>query len=364
MVEGIKFYMLYTNPLWIADIDTVSENLQAELDELAGSSVLITGASGLICSAVVDVLFRYNNTHTTPIKILAAGRSAEKMRGRFGEMIDRGDFEYVPYDSSRSDQIFHVHADYIIHGGANAYPAMITKEPVETMLGNFTGVKVLLDYAREQGTKRFLYISSSEVYGKKEGSFPYREDEYGYVDLLNPRSSYAVGKRAAETLCVSYAAEYGVNSVIVRPGHVYGPTASSEDNRVSSAWAYAAARGEDIIMKSDGSQLRSYCYCLDCASAIIKVLQKGENFHAYNISNPDSVISIRKLGEILSQSGNVNLRIVIPSVEERKEFNPMQNSSLDSKSLHALGWRGLFTAEVGLDHTEKILKQTGYTLHY
>jgi nucleoside-diphosphate-sugar epimerase len=273
-------------------------------------------------------------------------------------MVERDDFVFVAYDASKTNNYLDIHADYIIHGASNASPNMIVKEPVETMLSNFLGMKYLLDYAKEQGTKRILYISSSEVYGEKEGSEPYREGQYGYIDLLKARNSYSVGKRAAETLCASYADEYDVESVIVRPGHIYGPTASPYDNRVASAWAYSVARGEDIVMKSDGAQIRSYCYCLDCASAILKVLVSGENCHAYNISNPDSIISIKDMAEILVKSANVKLRIEIPTEEERKGFNPMSNSSLESTSLLQLGWHGCFDAETGFSHTVQILRET------
>ena len=347
--------MIYDNRLWISDIDKVMRILP-ELDSLAGKQVMITGAAGLICSAVVDVFFRYNDTHDEKIQILAAGRAIENMEARFHDMIHRSDFHFVAYDASKTDNVIDDHADYIIHGASNAFPAMIVKEPVETMLSNFLGMKYLLDYAKVQETKRVLYISSSEVYGEKEGSEPYREGQYGYIDLLKSRNSYSIGKRAAETLCASYADEYGVESVIVRPGHIYGPTASSRDNRVSSAWAFQAARGEDIVMKSDGSQIRSYCYCLDCASAILKVLLSGENCHAYNISNPNSIISIKKMAEILSRSAGVELKMELPTDEERKGFNPMSNSSLESTSLIDLGWNGCFDAEMGFAHTVEIMK--------
>lgn len=347
--------MLYDNKQWLADIDRVIEILP-ELDELSGKSVMITGAAGLICSSVVYILLRYNDTHEGKIQILAAGRWLDEMRGSFGELTDREDFTFVRYDASKTDDRLDVRADYIIHGASNAFPEMIVKEPVETMLSNFLGMKYLLDYAKDNGTRRLLYISSSEVYGKKEGSEPYREGEYGYIDLLDPRSSYSVGKRAAETLCASYFAEYGIGSVIVRPGHIYGPTSSVHDNRVSSAWAYAAARGEDIVMKSDGSQLRSYCYCLDCASAILKVLLCGEDTHAYNISNPDSIISIREMAELLVKNGGTKLVTELPTEAERKGFNPMSNSSLESEGLISLGWRGCFDAQTGFAHTVEILK--------
>ncbi len=349
--------MLYGNPTWISDIDKVIE-VVPELDRLAGKSLMITGAAGLVCSAIVDIIFRYNDTHDVKIKVLAAGRWPEEMSARFGDQVNREDFTFVVYDASKTDNVIDVHADYIIHGASNASPNMIVKEPVETMMSNFLGMKYLLDYAKEQGTTRILYISSSEVYGEKEGTEPYKEGQYGYIDLLKSRNSYSVGKRAAETLCASYADEYGMESVIVRPGHIYGPTASPYDKRVASAWSYAVAKGEDIVMKSDGSQIRSYCYCLDCASAMLKVLLCGENCHAYNISNPDSIISIKDMAEILSKSAGVELRMELPTEEERKGFNPMSNSSLESASLTGLGWHGCFDAETGFGHTVKILKET------
>ena len=349
--------MLYGNPTWISDIDKVIE-VVPELDRLAGKSLMITGAAGLVCSAIVDIIFRYNDTHDEKIQVLAAGRWPEEMSARFGDQVNREDFTFVVYDASKTDNVIDVHADYIIHGASNASPNMIVKEPVETMMSNFVGMKYLLDYAKEQGTKRILYISSSEVYGEKEGTEPYKEGQYGYIDLLKSRNSYSVGKRAAETLCASYADEYGMESVIVRPGHIYGPTASPYDKRVASAWSYAVAKGEDIVMKSDGSQIRSYCYCLDCASAMLKVLLCGENCHAYNISNPDSIISIKDMAEILSKSAGVELRMELPTEEERKGFNPMSNSSLESASLTGLGWHGCFDAETGFGHTVKILKET------
>ena len=108
-------------------------------------------------------------------------------------------------------------------------------------------------------------------------------------------------------------------------------------------------------MKSDGAQIRSYCYCLDCASAILKVLIDGENCHAYNISNPDAIVTIREMAQILAKSGNVTLKMELPSDAEKQAFNPMNNSSLNSDSLQKLGWKGLFDAERGFSHTVKVL---------
>ena len=341
---------------WRSDLDETIGQLD-ELNILSGKRVMVTGCTGLICSAVTDLLIRWNEAHEEKITILAAARNKDKTLARFSPYAQKEWFQYVPFDSAAPECIVNEPADFIIHGASNASPDKIIQEPVETMLSNILGMKALLEEAKEQKVSKVLFISSSEVYGKKEGTQPYKANEYGFIDLLNPRNSYSVGKRAAETLCISYEAEYNISSVIVRPGHIYGPTASEADQRVSSAWAYAAARGQDLVMKSDGAQIRSYCYCLDCASAILKVLIKGECGRAYNISNPDSIISIREMAQILARSGGVELKTELPTEAERKGFNPMSNSSLDSEELLALGWKGLFDAERGFAHTVEILRE-------
>ena len=343
-------------PLWTEDLDRTLGNIPW-ISGLAGRSVMMTGAGGLICSSVADLLIRYNETHPEPVRIIAAGRSEKRIRERFGKYAERPYFTFAVYDATKANPDIPVRPDYIIHGAGNSSPDLIVREPVETMMGNISGVYYLLEYARKNAVKRLLYISSSEVYGKKESPEPFREGEYGYVDLLAPRSSYAVGKSAAETLCVSFAAEYGVESVIVRPGHVYGPAAAEGDRHVSVQWAYDAARGEDLVMKSDGRQTRSYCYCLDVASAILTVLLKGQCGQAYNISDPGAVISIRRMAEILADTAGVQLKTGTATVNEQKTFNPMDNSSLDGSSLAGLGWKAGVDAGTGLEHTVRILKE-------
>ena len=108
--------MLYCNQQWISDIDKVLE-VVPELDSLAGKSVMITGAAGLVCSAIVDILFRYNDSHNCSIKILAAGRWYQEMYDRFEQLTEREDFKFIPYDASKTQNIINEHADYIIHGG-------------------------------------------------------------------------------------------------------------------------------------------------------------------------------------------------------------------------------------------------------
>lgn len=335
------------------DIDNAL--LLLDRDKLAGKRVLVTGASGLICSAVVDLLVACNQQYATGITVYAAGRSTTKLATRFPDGAAAG-VVFVAYDATAPVN-FDFEVDYIIHGASNASPDKYVSEPVDTMLANIMGVHHLLQYAADKSLEKFLYVSSSEVYGRLTHGNPMREDEYGATDILSPRSAYPMGKRAAETLCVSYANQYGMDVSIVRPGHIYGPTAQASDNRVSSAFARQAAMGENIVMKSAGTQLRSYCHCIDCATATLAVLTRGENKAAYNISNKDSVITIRQMAQVIADVSGVQLIMELPTDAEKAAFNPMDNSSLNSDKLEALGWQGQFDAATGFAHTIKAIQE-------
>lgn len=324
-------------------------------ERLDHSRILITGAGGLICSALVDLLLHRNDTAGSGIQVYAAGRSREKLANRFDHWSGRDDLHFVAYDAAKPIGCTE-RFDYLIHGASPANPAAYNAQPVETMVANFTGIHNILRYARDCGAKRVLYVSSSEVYGRKEGCDPYHEAEYGFLDLLNPRACYPSSKRAAETLCAAYGQEYGVNSVIVRPGHVYGPTATAADNRASSQFPRDVLAGKDIVMKSAGTQLRSYCYVLDCASAMLAVLLEGEKGHAYNISNRGSVVTIRQMAQAFADAAGCKLEFENPTDAESRSYNLMDNSALNAVSLENLGWQGLFDLETGVRATLDALK--------
>lgn len=316
--------------------------------------VLITGATGLICSAVVDLLYMANQEFGLDAHVYVAGRNEEKATARFD--LSNHHITFIPYEATKAFTT-DISFDYIIHGAGNASPQLYTQQPVETINGNIIGINNLLEYLHNKGSGRLLYISSSEVYGNKSTIAPFKEDDCGHIDRQNVRASYPLAKCTAEALCTAYWLEYHVDTVVVRPGHIYGPTASRADQRISSDFAYRAAAGEPLIMKSSGTQRRSYCYCLDCASAILTVLAHGESGTAYNISNSDSIISIREMAEIFAAAGGSKLLFSQPNSIEELGFNPMDNSSLNADRLEAIGWRGLFNAQVGLRHTVEILRE-------
>ena len=344
--------MKYLREYW-QDISKVIDNIP-NANKLYGKRIIITGSTGMVCSSVVDILAYLNHYQNAGICLFLAGRSNEKIALRFRDVLTADEYQYIEYDATKESNI-DIEVDYIIHGASNANPAIYAKEPVETLLGNIIGLKSMLNTAKGNQGSRVLYISSSEVYGNRtyNDSSPYKEEDYGYVDILNPRACYPNGKRAAETLCASYAQEYNVDFVIARLGHIYGPSITEADTRASAAFTRNVASGENIVMKSAGNQLRSYCYTLDCATALLTVLLNGKSGDAYNISNKNSIVSIRDMAEALAEAGKVKVVFENPSDTEKRSYNLMKNSGLNSSKLEGLGWKSEFSLRDGVERTIK-----------
>ena len=315
-------------------------------DKLSGCNILVTGATGLIGGCLVESLMMNPNRD---YHVYASGRNEERARKRFAEFAEDKAFHFIQHDVMlplQSDVDF----DYIIHAASNASPNFFAQKPVEVIKSNIDGVANLMEYGLTHGMKRFLYVSSGEVYGEGDGRV-FTEDYSGYVDCTKPRSCYPTSKRAAETLCVSYAAEYGADVVIARPCHVYGPHFTEQDNRVYAQFIRNVLRGEDIVMKSTGEQFRSWCYVVDCASALLHILLKGGSGEAYNIADANSNISIRELAETIAKIGGKKVVIDVPNADEQKGFNIVTKSIFATDKLELLGWRAQSNMLDGLNHT-------------
>ena len=319
---------------------TFSDDIRQIFDQdlpwgkLSGSNILITGATGLIGSTLIDVLM---SNPRRDYDVYASGRNVERAKQRFGKYFDLDSFHFVKYDVLSPLEI-DVPFDYIIHAASNASPSAFTQSPVEIIKSNINGVSNLMDYGLKHGMKRFLYVSSGEVYGQGDGR-AFTEEYSGYVDSMKARSCYPSSKRTSETLCVSYAEEYDVDVVIVRPCHVYGPYYTESDNRVYAQFIRNILKGEDIVMKSTGEQFRSWCYVVDCVSALMYVLLKGVSGEAYNIADPTSVMTIRQLAEMLAEIGHCKVIIEVPSEMEKRGYNPVQKSVFSISKLEGLGWK-------------------------
>ena len=301
-------------------------------EKLSGSNILVTGATGLIGGCLVETLMM--NPHRD-YHVYASGRNEERARQRFADFADDKAFHFIQYDVL-SPLDSDVRFDFIIHAASNASPNFFAQKPVEVIKSNIDGVANLMEYGLQHGMQRFLYVSSGEVYGEGDGR-KFTEDYSGYVNCATPRACYPSSKRAAETLCVSYAAEYGANVVIARPCHVYGPHFTEQDNRVYAQFIRNVLCGEDIVMKSTGEQYRSWCYVVDCVSALLYILLKGECGEAYNIADAESNISIRELAETIAAIGGRNVVMDLPDVDEKRGFNPVTKSIFSTKKLRQKG---------------------------
>ena len=302
-------------------------------EKLSGANILITGATGLIGSCLVEVLM---SRPDKDYHVFASGRNEERAKNRFAEYADDPHFHFFKYDVMKPLE-GEVKFDYIIHAASNASPNFFATKPVEVIKSNIDGVSHLMGYGLKHGLKRLLYVSSGEVYGEGDGRV-FTEDYSGYVDCTKPRSCYPTSKRAAETLCVAYGAEYGVETVIARPSHTYGPHFTEADNRVYAQFIRNVLHGEDIVMKSTGSQFRSWCYVVDCAAALLYILLKGENGQAYNIADDSSNISIKELAEMVAMIGGKKVIIDLPTDTEKAGFNVVTRSVFSTEKLQYLGW--------------------------
>ena len=296
---------------------------QLPWNRLSGKNILV----------VVDVLMARENID---YDVYAAGRSAKRLRERFLCHCGSPNLHFLEHDVTEPVKAS-VPFDFMIDAAGGASPNSYAADPVGVMMSNIRGVDNLLSYGMGHGMERFLYVSSGEVYGEGDGRV-FTEGYSGYVDSMSPRSCYPSAKRASETLCVSYASQYSADVVVARPCHVYGPYFTASDNRVYAQFMRNAVLGEDIVMKSDGSQFRSWCYVVDCASALLHIMLKGEPSQAYNIADGISNVSIRELADIIAEIAGVRVVVEAASAEEKAGFNRVTKSVFSTEKLESLGW--------------------------
>lgn len=320
------------------------------LEELRGRRILIAGAGGLIGSALVSLLLALDRKPGLSIDVYALGRDKAALERRFSRYIGTEKFhieaadvaEYAPAD---------IRPDLIIHGASPASPVAYARTPVDVMRANFLGALRLLELARESGG-RLLFASSGEIYGSSDDpDAAFTEEACGFIDPMRVRSCYPESKRAAETLCAGYWAQFGVRAMAARLCYVYGPSIAESNTRADAQFLRDAVSGRDIVMKSRGTQVRSYCYVKDAAIALLSILLKGRPGQAYNVAAPASAASIREYAETLAEIAGVKVAFALPSEEEARGFTPVQRAVLDPGKLEALGWKAVYSLRDGLYDT-------------
>jgi len=289
------------------DADALLKASPNVFGELSGGNILVTGASGFLGSYIVDILSALN--HDAPnfrAHIVASDNFIATDPNRLAHL--KGD----PYIELRTANVIDEiewgrKFDWIIHCASMASPVYYRPRPLETIDANVNGTWRMLDLAKAHGARGMLFFSSSEIYGDPDPAFiPTPEHYRGYVSCTGPRACYDESKRVGETLCIGFWAQRNVPAKIVRPFNVYGPGQRLNDGRMIPDMMSAALQGGPIVLLSDGSPTRSFCYVRDFIRGSLSVLVHGRPAEPYNVGNPEerSILEVaRMMAEIAGPPG-------------------------------------------------------------
>ncbi len=349
---------LYQNALYQEDIRAVTE-LDLPWEKLQGRSVLITGATGLIGSFLADVLMEKNAADGLDCRIRALGRSEERAKARFSKHAGDPRLVFIPWDVKQPFEREDIgDADYVLHLASNTHPLQYATDPVGTVTTNIIGLQNMLEFALAHHAKRFVFASSNEVYGENRGDTElFAEDYCGYINCNTLRAGYPESKRCGEALCQAYRAQKGLDVVIPRFTRTYGPTMLPSDTKAISQFIKKGAAGEDIVLKSAGTQYYSYQYMADSVSGLLTVLLRGESGEAYNIAEERSDICLKDLAALIAEMNGTKVVFEIPDAVEAAGYSRATKARLDGSKLAALGWKPRYDIRSGLERTIRILRE-------
>lgn len=337
------------NKIIAEDLDFVL-NSNIDWGKFKNKTVLITGASGMLLSYITYTLLRLNELDPKfNITVIALILDKEKAKKRFRYFIESKYLKLFEHDLLSSIKISD-DIDYVIHGASYASPHYFSTNPVAVLLPNIIGTYHLLEFAKSKKIKSFLFFSSGAVYGRPIAGEEVTEKDYGYLDPLDIMSCYGESKRMGENMCKCYYYQFGIPIKIVRPAHIYGPTIDIEnDSRVFANFVNNIIKGQNIVMKSDGSAYRSFCYIADATIAFFKILLDGADGEAYNVGNDVAYVSIKELAEIfVSTLPEKKLKVIF---EKKNSKCKEEKMLMSSKKIEKLGWKCSFSIPEGLKRT-------------
>lgn len=320
----------------IDDVNAFAENFKLS-ESLRNKTFLITGATGLIGSVMVKCLLALNRKWALGIKVVAVIRDMDKAKKVFADEFSDIEFKKLNLNEINTSSIGE-NVDYIVHLASPTASKYFIEHPVETLRTAIEGTTAVLEYAKEAGVKGMVYASSLEVYGSNDTDEWIDENFQGYVNPVEVRSSYNLGKRAAECLCHSYAAEYNVPVMMARFTQVFGAGVSESENRVFAQFARSAIACTDIEVHTQGLSAKPYCYTTDAISAMLYILLKGQHGEAYNVADKDSYISIRDMAYMLRDNFNPSISVRI-CPKENQGYAPQTRLRLSTKKIESLGWK-------------------------
>ena len=348
---------LFENELYQEDIRYVSE-LSLPWERLRNRSIMISGATGMIGSFLVDVLMYKNKTENLKCTVYALGRDEEKAKGRFTYCQGNEMFHFISYDINiplvRNDLGV---VDYILHLASNTHPIAYSTDPIGTIMTNILGTQNLLEFAERHHALRCAFASSNEIYGENRGDVEKFNEEYcGYINSNTMRAGYPESKRCGEALCQAYIKQKKMDIVIPRLTRSYGPTLLDSDTKALSQFLKKGIYGENIVLKSKGTQYYSYTYVADAVSGLLTVLLKGTCGEAYNIADEASDIMLKDLAKIIAENAGTKVVFEIPDEIEAEGYSKATKARLESKKLQKLGWSAKYDIRSGIKRTMEILK--------
>lgn len=322
-----------------------------------GKTVLITGGNGFLPAYMVETLLCRNEQIASQdrTKVVVLVRNEEKARQRFLHYNGRSDLIYLVQDVSKAIECTS-RVDFIVHAASQASPKYFGSDPVGTINANVLGTINALNLSERNRQSKLLFFSSGEVYGNiREDLIPTKETNYGPVDPMDVRSCYAESKRLGEALCTAWSSQRGVHTVVVRPFHTYGPGMSLTDGRVFADFVADIVNRRDIVMRSDGSARRAFCYLADATVGFFTALLLGQTGTAYNVGNPTAEISIRELAEVLSKLIPDRHVAVVRSSGQHTESaylkSNISRNSPDVARIAELGWKPTTPIQDGFART-------------
>ncbi len=290
----------FDNPVVLEDMSSLASRVKG-WDALDGTTVLVTGAAGMLASYIVFFLAYLKTVHGVDIRMTALVRNRAKAGRRFGPLIDQVGFMVLEQDVC-AQLPAQLDVEYAVHAASLASPQWYGRMPVETMLPNVTGTAHLLEHVRLRcdNLRSFLFVSSGSVYGEVTQAECCTEDTYGRLNFLALGNAYGLSKQMGEALCHAYWHEYGVPAICARVFHTYGPTMDWErDSRVFSEFVGNVVRNQDIVMRSEGSACRSFAYITDTVSQLLTVMLRGVPGESYNVGNDTNFTSVAELADML-----------------------------------------------------------------
>lgn len=347
---------MINNALYKEDIAYTAE-LDLPWHKLADKSILITGASGLIGSFLVDTIMYKNKNSQLNCKIYAVGRNVQKAKLTFSDYWNLDEFIFISHDINTPLELDNVRKiDYMLHLASNTHPVAYAGDPIGTISSNIIGTYNLLNFACKHQTSRFAFASSNEIYGENRGDTEFFTEDYcGYINSNTLRAGYPESKRCGEALCQAFIKQKNLDIVIPRLTRSFGPTMLMSDTKAISQFIRKSIADEDIVLKSEGNQFYSYTYVSDAVSGLLTVLLKGNCGEAYNIADSKADITLKELAQCIAEYSNRKVIFELPDELEKAGYSTATKARLDGSKLKAMGWQPKYDIHNGIKRTLDIL---------